>query len=152
MSDAMSEASSRATLTFCRTCRPAGAFPDAEPPGAALGRAAAALVRERGLSDVVTVKAVACLSACSHACSAVVTGEAKFAYVVGDLRPEHAEDLVTFAVAHAESADGVTPWRARPQVVRKQTIARVPPFGLAHALVEEPIEADETQAQPPSIT
>ncbi|WP_020185715.1 DUF1636 domain-containing protein [Methylopila sp. 73B] len=135
------------TLTICRTCRPEGAPEDVERPGAVLLREVVAAVALREAAATVEVKAIACLSACSRACSATVSGEAKFGYVVGNLSPLDAADLVGFALAHAESADGVPSWRARPQVVRKNTIARLPPHGVSHPLVEEPASAavDEVQ-------
>ncbi|RXF74001.1 DUF1636 domain-containing protein [Hansschlegelia zhihuaiae] len=134
---------SRTTLTICRTCRPEGGPSEAEPPGAALGRAAAEAARRLGPEAGVEVRAIPCLSACGRACSASVSAPEKFSYVIGGLAPEDAGDLVAFARAHAESADGVPPWRARPEKVRKNTVARVPPAGCDHALVEEVREAED---------
>ncbi|WP_020178693.1 DUF1636 domain-containing protein [Methylopila sp. M107] len=125
----------RSTLTICRTCRPEGAAPDAEPAGAALGRATARAVS--GLADApVDVVAIACLSACGRACSATVAAPGKFSYVIGNLAPEDCDDLAAFALAHAASPDGIPPWRSRPEKIRKNTIARIAPPGVAHALVE----------------
>lgn len=130
------------TLSVCRTCRPEGAPTEGEPLGAAVGRAVAAAARERGVEGVVEVKVIGCLSACSRACTASVSGAAKFGYVIGGMTVEDADDLVAFALAHADSADGIPPWRARPERVRKSTVARIPPHGVAHALVEEPVEQE----------
>lgn len=127
---------SAVTVAVCRTCRPEGAAPDVEPPGAALGRAVARVARERELESVVEVRAIACLSACARACTASVTGAGKFGYVVGGMGVDDAADIVAFALAHAESSDGVPPWRARPERVRKNTVARLPPHGVAHPLLE----------------
>ncbi len=124
------------TVAVCRTCRPEGTPADAEPPGAALAKAVAKAALGLG---VVEVRAIACQSACSRACSATVAAPGKFSYVIGNLSPDDAADVVAFAVAHAASADGVPPWRSRPERVRKNTIARVPPPGAEHPLVE-PVE------------
>jgi predicted metal-binding protein len=134
---------SATTLTVCRTCRPEGCAADAEPPGAALGRAAAEAVRRLGPDAQIEVRAIPCLSACGRACSASISAAEKFSYVIGGLTPEDAGDLVAFARAHAESSDGVPPWRARPEKIRKNTVARVPPAGCGHALVEEIREAED---------
>jgi predicted metal-binding protein len=123
-------------LTVCRTCRPDGAQPGDEPAGAALGRVAAQALRESGSTDV-EIRAIACLSACSRSCSASVSAPGKFGYVIGGLRPEDAGDLVAFALRHAEASDGVPPWRARPETIRKNTVARIPPPGVAHPLIED---------------
>lgn len=130
------------TLSVCRTCKPEGSRPDDEPAGAALGRAAAVALRRAG-GTAVEIKAIACLSACGRACVASVAGPGKFSYVIGGLLPEDAEDLAAFAQAHAAAPDGVPPWRARPEKVRKNTVARVPPAGAEHALVEDVTETED---------
>ncbi|MGA0531434.1 DUF1636 family protein [Hansschlegelia sp. KR7-227] len=127
----------RTTLTICRTCRPEGAPSEGEPPGAALGRAAHAIVARRALEGRIETRAIACLSACSRSCAASVSAPGKFAYVIGGLDPSDADALVTFALRHAEAVDGVPPWRERPEKIRKNTVARVPPPGAEHALLEE---------------
>lgn len=127
----------RSHVTICRTCRPDGAPADQPPPGEVLGRAVAAAIARLGAAERVEVRAIACLSACKRACSVSVAAPGKFSYVVGDLAPEDAEAIATFAALHAESPDGVPPWRSRPEKVRKCTVARVPPAGAEHQLVEE---------------
>lgn len=122
------------TLTVCRTCRPEGNG-STEPPGARLGRLALEAIELDG-QGAVEVKAIACLSACSRSCAASVSAPGKFAYVIGGLSPDDAQDLAAFALAHAAAADGVPPWRSRPEKIRKNTVARVPPPGGEHALVE----------------
>lgn len=120
-------------LTVCRTCRL-----EDEPAGARLGRAAAKALERRGdAAGAVEVKAIACLSACGRSCAASVAAPGKFAYVIGGLSPEDADDLAAFALRHSEAPDGVPAWRARPEKIRKNTIARVPPAGAEHALVED---------------
>lgn len=126
----------RTVLTVCRTCRPEGASSEEAPAGAALGRAAAEALRRLDPSSVVDLKAIACLSACGRACTASVAAPGKFGYVIGGLVPADAQDLATFALRHSESSDGVPPWRARPERIRKNTVARVPAPGCDHLLVE----------------
>lgn len=121
-------------LTICRTCRPEGCPAD-ELPGTDLGRAAAEAVRRLG--GGVEVRSIACLSACGRSCAASVAAPGKFSYVIGNLSPQDADDIAAFALAHAAAPDGVPPWRARPEKVRKNTLARVPPPGTEHTLVEE---------------
>lgn len=130
-------------LTVCRTCRPDGAAAE-DRPGERLGQAAERAVARLG--GGVEVRAIACLSACGRSCAASVAAPGKFAYVIGGLAPEDAEDLAAFALAHAAAEDGVPAWRARPEKIRKNTVARVPPPGAEHALVE-PVSAavDEVQ-------
>jgi predicted metal-binding protein len=97
---------------------------DAPRPGAALYAALAAAA-----PDSVRVVPVECLSACDHGCNIALTSPRKWSYVYGRLNPEsHVEDILAGAVAYAESADGIVPWRARPVIFRKQSIARIPPL------------------------
>ena len=84
-------------------------------------------VKER--VDDLNVVPVECLSNCGRGCSAAVTASGKWTYVVGRLDPDlHVDDLLRFARSHAAHADGLPVWRERPEHVRKNTIARIPPM------------------------
>jgi predicted metal-binding protein len=41
---------------------------------------------------------------------------------------ENAEDIIAGAAAYAAAPDGLVPWRARPEIFRKQSLARIPPI------------------------
>ena len=126
-------------IYVCRTCRPEGfTGPDEDRPGAKFSRSLVARAQARNLNGRVVVKGVECLSVCKRPCTAAVVGTAKFAYVIGDMEDgDHADDLINFALLYADSDDGITKWRDRPEVVRKHTVARVPPFGHAFGPVVE---------------
>ena len=131
------------TITVCKTCRPVD-FPDEQVrPGARLAAALHRAVRDQGLDAEISVKAVHCLSVCKRPCTVSVAAPGKFAYVIGDLAPESGpEALLAFARVYAQAPDGITAWRARPEAVRKGTVARVPPLGHTafpvEAVGEEP--------------
>lgn len=109
------------TLAVCITCRRAGTDPQAPRDGARLSEALAA----RGVPH----DRQECFSACDRSCVVVFRGAGRWTYVQGGLDPDHdLEDLADMARAYAASADGVVPWRARPAVIRKNTIARIPPI------------------------
>ena len=113
------------TLFVCVTCRREGDPPDAVRPGA---RLYAALKAEAADLDVQPVE---CLSNCTRSCTAAVAAPGKWTYVVGHLDPDrNVPDMVHFARLHRASADGLTVWRERPDHVRKNTIARVPPMPI----------------------
>jgi predicted metal-binding protein len=116
------------TLFVCVTCRREGDL--AEPrPGA---RLYAALKQQAEDLDVVPVE---CLSNCTRSCSVAVAAPGKWTYVVGHLDPaRHVDDMLAFARLHRVSADGLTVWRERPEHVRKNTIARVPPMPITKEL------------------
>jgi|TARA_R100000773_G_C4153896_1_gene74697 predicted metal-binding protein len=55
-------------------------------------------------------------------------GPSRWTYVYGDLDTDaHLSDIVNGVSAYAQTSDGVVPWRERPVVFRKQSIARIPP-------------------------
>lgn len=109
-----------ATLHVCITCR--GMAPDeGQRPGAQL--AAALACAPTG----VTVRPVECLSACTQGCAVALSGPGKWSYVYGRLTPADAAELSRGAALYAASADGIVPWRERPEIFRKQSLARIPP-------------------------
>ncbi len=117
-----------ATLHVCITCRREGEAlaESAERPGARLHRRLVAA----GAPEGVAIKPVECLSACSNGCSVALSRPGCWAYVYGRLNPDaDVADILAGAAAYAASSDGLVPWRQRPVIFRKQSLARVPPAG-----------------------
>lgn len=124
-----------ATLHVCITCK--ATEPEAEGmprPGARLHAALAA----ESCPDGVTIVPVECLSACTQGCAVALSGPGKWSYVYGRMTEADAAQILLGAAAYAGCADGVVPWRERPLIFRKQSLARVPPLPLAPA---EPVES-----------
>ena len=119
------------TITICTTCR-AGQATDAEGPRP--GERLHSALSARGLPAGVRLRGTECLSACSRGCSMVVEGgDARWTYIYGDMDPDqHVDDILSGVAAYAETADGVVPWRDRPVIFRKQSIARIPPKDISH--------------------
>ena len=112
------------TLYVCTTCRGADTTAADQP------RAGARLLAALEGADV-TVVGVECLSNCTRSCSAAVAAPGKWTYVIGNLDPDrHAADILAFARLHAAHETGLPVWRERPEHIRKNTIARVPPMSL----------------------
>ncbi|RWR14419.1 DUF1636 domain-containing protein [Paenirhodobacter populi] len=110
-------------LVVCTTCRAPGADPAAPRDGARLSAALA----ERGIAH----RAQECLSACARGCAVVLRGPGRWTYVQGGLDPDRdLDDLIAMIRAYDAAPDGVVPWRARPEVIRKNTIARIPPLEI----------------------
>jgi predicted metal-binding protein len=116
-------------LLICTTCKRPGMDPDAVRPGLQLHAA----LSQEDLPDAVTLKPVECLSNCDHGCSIVLRGgAARWTYVYGNLG-EDAAGLVADGVArYAATADGLVPWRERPEHFRKNCIARIPPLEISN--------------------
>ncbi|MFP1644631.1 DUF1636 family protein [Pontitalea aquivivens] len=118
-----------ATLYVCQTCRaaagdaPASGADDGLRPGA---RLVAALL-SAPVPESVDIRPVECLSACSQGCSVALSAPGKWSYVYGRLSEADAAAILEGAARYAASADGLVPWRERPEIFRKQSLARIPP-------------------------
>lgn len=121
----MAPPSPQVELLICTRCRHGQEVPDeAERPGAALFRQ----VSEAGIEGV-KVTPVECLSNCDQGCTVALRGPGRWTYVYGRFDPESLVDtLRDGAGKYAATADGLVPWRERPQHFRKNCIARIPPL------------------------
>lgn len=116
-------------LLVCTSCRLGGAASDGERPGALLYRRLRA-----AMPSGATVSPVECLSNCAQGCTVVLRGPGRWTYVYGRLDPAlHLDALREGTEAYAGTADGLVPWRARPDHFRKNCIARIPPQEIPHA-------------------
>lgn len=117
------------TLYVCITCRSEATSLQEPRPGA---RLLAAVERQLAVEDAgLSVVAVECLSNCQRSCSAAVSAPGKWTYVIGGLDPDrHAGDIVAFARLHQAHDQGLPVWRERPDHIRKNTVARVPPMQM----------------------
>ena len=112
------------TLYICTTCR------GGDPAAVEQPRAGARLLAALAGADV-TVVGVECLSNCTRSCSAAIAAPGKWTYVIGNLDPDrHADDILAFARQHGAHETGLPVWRERPEHIRKNTIARVPPMPI----------------------
>jgi predicted metal-binding protein len=113
-------------VTVCTTCRREGVAREAAD-GAALH---AAVATAAGGKPGVIVRRTQCLSVCKRVCTVSISGEGRYTYLFGDLDPAgDAPAVIAMAEACRDAAFGFVPWKARPEVLRKGTIARVPPPG-----------------------
>ncbi|ANW05893.1 DUF1636 family protein [Bradyrhizobium icense] len=115
------------TLHVCITCRAGQPLSEGEiTPGARLHSA----IFEAGVPENVHVVPVECLSACSHGCSVALSAPGRWSYVYGRLSDANAPDVIAGAAAYAAAPDGIVPWRSRPEIFRKQSLARIPPITI----------------------
>jgi predicted metal-binding protein len=117
-----------ATLLVCTTCRAGEPVPQEGPvPGAALH---AALI-EAGAPSGLRIVGVECLSACNTGCAVALSAPGAWSYVYGRLTVADAPAILAGAARYALTPDGLVPWRDRPAIFRKQSIARIPPLEAA---------------------
>ncbi len=125
------------TLHVCITCRAGQSLAEGEEtPGARLHAAVLGV----GVPEGVNVVPVECLSACSQGCSVALSAPGRWSYVYGRLSDANAREIVAGAAAYAAAADGIVPWRSRPEIFRKQSLARIPPIASSLAVVPEAAE------------
>lgn len=109
-----------ATLHVCTTCRAGKPLDDGPCAGARLHTLLA--------GAKMRVLPVECLSACNSGCAIALSGPGKWTYVYGRLTEDDVPAILEGAALYAASADGIVPWRERPTIFRKQTLARIPPM------------------------
>ena len=113
------------TLYVCTTCKAGEPVLDGAPrPGELLH---AALLAE-GAPEGVRIVGVECLSACNTGCAISLAKPGAWSYVYGRLSLDDVPAILEGAGKYAATADGIVPWRERPTVFRKQSIARIPPL------------------------
>jgi predicted metal-binding protein len=131
----------RATVMVCITCRAGmdstdavgAAAQGAVTPGAALANATAAAAA--GCAEIL-VQRVRCLGNCSRGLSAAIRCEHTWTYVFGGLQPaQDGPSLIAGARLLAAAADGIMPWRGRPESLKRGLIARVPPRDFREELL-----------------
>ncbi|WP_426439210.1 DUF1636 family protein [Bradyrhizobium genosp. P] len=121
------------TLHVCTTCRAGQTLEEGEvTPGARLHSA----ILDAGVPDGVTLVPVECLSACSQGCSVALSAPGRWSYVYGRLSAANATDVIAGASAYAAAPNGIVPWRSRPEIFRKQSLARIPPVAVVPEAAE----------------
>jgi predicted metal-binding protein len=118
-----------AIIYVCITCRgPDGMVRDPLP-----GELVAAATQAAARGSGVEVRAVRCLANCSRGPSAAMRANGSWTYIFGGLDASCATALITGAQMLAAVADGILPWRGRPDVLKRGLIARIPPPGFEEA-------------------
>lgn len=125
------------TLYVCITCCAGQTLKEGETtPGARLHAAILGI----GVPEGVELVPVECLSACSQGCSVALSAPGRWSYVYGRLSDANARDVTAGAAAYAAAPDGLVPWRSRPEIFRKQSLARIPPIAPLLAVTSEAAE------------
>ncbi|MCQ0091690.1 DUF1636 domain-containing protein [Roseovarius sp. M141] len=113
-------------LLVCVKCRRGRELPsDDRWPGQALFDALGAMVLPEG----VRVTPVDCLQNCNHGCTVALRGGARWAYVFANV-DEVADPAMILdgAARYHATADGLIPWRERPEHFKRNCVARLPPL------------------------
>jgi predicted metal-binding protein len=116
-------------LHICMTCK-AGLPPEEGVPciGAQVFAAVSALETPAGV-EIVPVE---CLSACNAGAAVALSAPGRWSYVYGRMVAQNAAEILAGAAAYERAPDGLVPWRERPMIFRKQSLARIPPMEAKH--------------------
>jgi predicted metal-binding protein len=123
-----------AAVVVCSTCRISAEVredEDGQRGGTLLAQAMRELqAREPELASIA-VQEMPCLFACKRHCVIHVRAPGKVGYVLGDFSPdrEAARAILTYAVRHAASDEGVVRYAEWPDGVKGHFIVRTPPEG-----------------------
>ncbi|HEY4193885.1 MAG TPA: DUF1636 family protein [Mesorhizobium sp.] len=115
-----------ATVIVCSSCRDetgSDVYPRA-------GEKLADDARRAAMGENIHVRTVECLGNCKRRLSAAILRDGCWSYVFGDLTPDSGADLIAGAKLFAGSADGLIPWRGRPDCLKRGLVARIPPLSL----------------------
>lgn len=128
------QSSAESELLVCVKCRRGAEAPaDDRRPGRRLYDRLCAL----GPPEGVRLRAVECLQNCEAGCTVALRGADRWTYVYGQLDDEaHAEALLDGAGRYHATADGLIPWRERPEHFKRNCVARVPPATFPDPLQE----------------
>jgi predicted metal-binding protein len=133
----------RNSILICVTCRMATPQPEIleERPGARLYRALLKVAERR--ADPIDLVPVECLSVCRRPCTIGFSAPGKWTYIYGDFAPDEraAEAILDAAALYAATADGLIPWKQRPDALKRGVVARLPPFS-ARGVVDQPEAAE----------
>jgi predicted metal-binding protein len=121
----------------CITCR--AATGPINPSDAVAPRAgnvlADATVAAAASASNISVQRIRCLGNCSRGLSAAIRCENTWTYIFGGLEPTRdGPSLIIGAQLLAQAADGIMPWRGRPDSLKRGLIARVPPINFREEL------------------
>eukprot|EP01037_Dinobryon_pediforme_P009488 gene9488-9568_t len=104
-----------------------------EPMEPKSARAGARLFAELNLqnADQFEIIPVECLSVCKRPCTVSFAAHGKWTYIYGDLPADtSAGTILTGAALYTQAADGLIPWKQRPDALKKGVVARIPALNL----------------------
>jgi len=119
----------RAELYVCMSCWRHGIRREAESlstDGKQLFDELTSRVAELGQDAPVRPVPVLCFANCERGCSVAIASPGKWSYLLGELGPEHAADLLTYAGTYNQSGAGVVLPSKRPDSLEQAVIARFP--------------------------
>lgn len=122
---------SKPTLFVCRSCRLADHDDENHPAdGTLLLNQLLTLHQQWARQSELEIQPVGCLWTCSQACAVALQCANKCTYLFTHLPlSESSEALIQFSDLYLDSTHGNIPWKQIPEVLKIETIARIPVMG-----------------------
>jgi predicted metal-binding protein len=117
----------KVVVHVCTTCRAEGEAldPSENRAGARLFSALTTFRR----ADDPEVLPVECFSACRRSCALSFSAPGAWTYLCGDISADIApQNILAAAALYREAPQGLIPWQARPDFLKKGVVARFPPL------------------------
>ncbi|QJF51903.1 DUF1636 family protein [Roseobacter ponti] len=113
-------------MLVCIKCRRGREVPETETrPGQHLYDQLSAMDAPEG----VRVRPVECLQNCDFGCTVALRGGNRWTYVFANVdEMSHPEMILDGAARYHATADGLIPWRERPEHFKRNCVARIPPM------------------------
>jgi predicted metal-binding protein len=115
-------------IYVCTTCKQQGQPETDSANEVRPGTRLAAATERAAEGSGVTVRRLRCLANCNRGPSAAMRCDGSWTYVFGGLDEQSAGALIEGAKLLAAAADGILPWRGRPDILKRGLITRVPPI------------------------
>ncbi|GAB4240531.1 MAG: DUF1636 family protein [Elainellaceae cyanobacterium] len=117
-------------LFVCKSCRLSSHNDEAQQSdGALLLNQLLALHQQWSRQAKIEIQPVSCLWICRQACTVALQSANKCTYLFTHLPSESAAALLQFSELYLDSKDGNIPWKKIPEVLKTETIARIPTSG-----------------------
>ncbi len=125
---------SKPILFICQSCRLSDHNDDNTDnhpsDGAVLLNQLLTLHQQWSRQSELEIQPVGCLWTCRQPCAVALQSADKCTYLFTHLPPsESAEALMQFSELYLDSKDGNVPWKQIPDVLKTETIARIPLAG-----------------------
>jgi predicted metal-binding protein len=122
---------SNSTLLVCQSCRLSDQDDENSlADGALLLNQLLTLHQQSSRQAELEIQPVSCLLTCRQPCAVALQSANKCTYLFTHLPLlESAEALIQFSELYLDSQDGNVPWKKIPEILKTNTIARIPFIG-----------------------